>query len=458
MWKSRKQVGIEFMNLSLNQEFTPWKLLKFSAPSIVMMMFMSLYTIIDGMFVSRFVGSNALSSVNIVYPIMNIVVAIATMLATGGNAIISKYLGEGKEKEAKECLTMFVVIGLVISVLILFLTVCFTDQICYFLGSTDELLADCRSYLTILVLFAPACMLQSLFQCYLVTAERPNLGLGLIIVAGVLNMVLDYIFIVYCNMGIGGAALATGLGQSVPAVAGVLFFSLNKKGLHFTRFRIQLRELGRACYNGSSEMVSQLAAAIITFLFNMVMMRLAGANGVAAITIILYGEFLFNAFQLGFSIGIAPIIGFQYGAKNKAALKKIYRTTFIFVIVSSIVMAVAATVLARPIVTIFTQDQTTWELASAGFQIFAINFLFSGFNIASSGFFTALSNGKVSALISFCRTLLFTVIFLLVLPRIFGLNGAWIAIPASELCTLVLSIIMHGKYFIRKGKKNYLLA
>lgn len=445
------------MSMSLNQEFTPLKLLKFAAPSIIMMMFMSLYTIIDGMFVSRFVGSNALSAVNIVYPVINILIAIATMLATGGNAIISKYLGEGKEKRARECLTMFVVIGLIVSVVILIFTLCFLTPICYFLGSTDELLADCRSYLTVLVLFGPACMLQSLFQCYLVTAEKPNLGLGLIIAAGVLNAGLDYVLIVQCHLGVSGAALATGIGQAVPAIAGVIFFFKNKKGLYFTKFQIRLRELGQACYNGSSEMVSQLAAAIITFLFNMVMMRLAGANGVAAITIILYGEFLFNAFQLGFSIGIAPIVGFQYGAQDKVQLKKIYRTTFIFVIVSSVIMTIVAAILAKPIVTIFTHDPGTWKLASTGFQIFAINFLFSGFNIASSGFFTALSNGKVSAVISFCRTLLFTVIFLLVLPQVLGLNGAWIAIPSSELCTLVLSVCMHRKYFLKNGEKNYFL-
>ena len=445
------------MSHSINQDITPLGLLKFAAPSIVMMVFMSLYTIVDGIFVSRFLGSNALSSLNIVYPVINVAIALSTMIGTGGSAIISKYLGEGRKKEAKERLTMFVVITLIVSVIIMLITLIFLDQICYLLGSTDELLPYCKNYLMILAFFAPACMLQSLFQCYLVTAERPTLGLVLIILAGVLNAALDYVLIVHCHLGISGAALATGIGQSVPAVAGLIFFFLNKKGLCFTRFHMQFGDFGRACYNGSSEMVSQLAAAIITFLFNAVMMRLAGANGVAAITIILYGEFLFNSFQLGFAVGIAPIIGFQYGAQNKAQLRRIYKTTFIFVIASSVAITIVAAILAKPIVTIFIKDPGTWELASVGFQIFAINFLFSGFNIASSGFFTALSNGKVSALISFCRTLFFTVVFLIVLPRVWGLNGAWIAIPASELCTLVLSVCMHTKYFIRKGKHNYLL-
>ena len=420
------------MSMSLNQEFTPLKLLRFAAPSIIMMMFMSLYTIIDGMFVSRFVGSNALSATNIVYPVVNIMIAIATMMATGGNAIISKYLGEGKKEKAKERLTMFVVITLIVSGIIMLVTLSFLNRICYMLGATDELLMYCRNYLMILVIFTPACMLQSLFQSYLVTAERPTLGLILIILAGVLNAVLDYVLIVHCHLGIRGAALATGIGQSIPAIAGLIFFFANKKGLCFTRFQVNVRDFWHACYNGSSEMVSQLAAAIITFLF--------------------------NSFHLGFAVGIAPIVGFQYGAQNKAQLKRIYKTTFIFVVVSSVVITVVAALLAKPIVSIFTKDPGTWKLASVGFQIFAINFLFSGVNIASSGFFTALSNGKVSALISFCRTLLFTVIFLLVLPRIWGLNGAWVAIPSSELCTLVLSVCMHVKYFIKKSEKNYILG
>ena len=262
------------MSMSLNQEFTPLKLLRFAAPSIIMMIFMSMYTIIDGMFVSRFVGSNALSATNIVYPVVNIMIAIATMMATGGNAIISKYLGEGKKEKAKERLTMFVVITLIVSGIIMLVTLSFLNRICYMLGATDELLMYCRNYLMILVIFTPACMLQSLFQSYLVTAERPTLGLILIILAGVLNAVLDYVLIVHCHLGIRGAALATGIGQSVPAIAGLIFFFANKKGLCFTRFQVNVRDFWHACYNGSSEMVSQLAAAIITFLFNSVMVWL----------------------------------------------------------------------------------------------------------------------------------------------------------------------------------------
>ncbi len=443
------------MSNSINKHFTPVSLLKFAAPSIIMMILMSLYTITDGIFISRFVGSNALSSLNIVFPVLNIAIAIATMLATGGNAIISKYLGEGRKREANECMTQFVVITVSLSIIISIFTLIFLTPISRFLGASDILLADCRSYLGTTILFAPACMLQGLFQSYLVTAGKPSLGLILTISAGVTNVVLDYVFIVCLNMGIAGAALATGMGQCIPAIAGVCFFIFSKSELRFTRFKFRFKELGQACYNGSSEMVTQLSNAIVTFLFNIVLMRLAGEHGVAAITILLYGQFLFNAFYLGLSIGISPIAGFNYGAKNHKELKNIYKISFIFVAASSVVMAVAAILLSTPIMTVFTDDAETFNLAASGFKLFAISFLFSGLNIMSSGFFTALSNGKISAIISFCRTLVFILLSLILLPEIIGITGAWIAIPVAEFLTLLVTVPMHLQYFIKSGKRNY---
>lgn len=316
------------MSSSLNQRFTPWSLLKFAAPSIVMMVFMSLYTIVDGIFVSRFVGSNALSATNIVYPVLNIAIAFATMLATGGNAIISRYLGEDRPQKANACLTQYVVIALGLGVLISILVQIFATPLSLFLGANDVLLHDCNMYLRTLLAFAPACMLQVLFQSYFVTAGRPTLGLLLSIGSGISNAVLDYLFIVVFQLGVAGAALATGIGQCIPAVVGLIFFFTNKQGLHFTKFSFYKRELLQACYNGSSEMVSQLSMAVVTVLFNIVLMRIAGEHGVAAITILLYGQFLFNSFYLGFSIGVAPIVGFQYGARNKVLLRRVYRISF----------------------------------------------------------------------------------------------------------------------------------
>lgn len=444
------------MSTSINQNFTTRNLLRFALPSIIMMVFMSLYTIVDGIFVSRYVGSNALSSLNIVYPVITIVIAIATMLATGGNAIISRLLGEGKEKEARECLSQFVVLGFIVSIIVMVITFCFLTPICFLLGANQILLLDCQTYLKISILFAPFCMLQILFQSYLVTAGHPNFGLVLTIAAGIANAILDYLLIVVFDMGIAGAALATGIGQMLPAISGIFFFWISKKELHFTFFKIRPKEIAMACYNGSSEMISQLSNALITFLFNIILINLVGEPGVAAITILLYGQFLFNAFNMGFSIGISPIVGFQYGSGNKKQLRKIYKVSMIFVIVASAVITVISIISAAPLVRIFTKDAVTASLAVSGFKIFALNFLFSGINIASSGFFTALSNGKVSAVISFSRTLVFLVVSLLTLPHIWGVYGVWIAVPAAEFMTLFLCIFMHLKYFWRTGKNQYI--
>lgn len=443
------------MSTSINQNFTPKTLLKFAMPSSIMMIFMSCYTIVDGIFVSRFVGSNALSSVNIVYPVAGIVIAVATMLATGGNAIISNYLGQGKPKESREFMSQFIVIGLLLSLLIMVLTLIFLTPICRVLGATDDLLSDCQIYLKILILFSPACMLQTFFQSFFVTAGRPHLGLFLMIGAGILNGVLDYLLIVPMHMGIGGAAIATGLGQSLPAVVGIFFFFSRRTDLYFTPFKFNLKIIGEACYNGSSEMVSQLSNSIVTFLFNIILIRLAGASGVAAITILLYGQFLFNAFYLGFSIGVSPVIGFQYGAGQKEKLRSTYRIIMMFTCISSVMIVILSILCSRPIVSIFTKDPDTFRLASEGFRIFAINFLFSGINIISSGLFTALSNGKISAIISFSRTLLFLVICLFVFPEFLGITGVWIAVPVAEFLTLLLCIRMHRKYFLSKNYAAY---
>lgn len=286
--------------------------------------------------------------------------------------------------------------------------------------------------------------------------DGPTMGLLLMIGAGIVNAVLDYVLIVICDMGVAGAALATGIGQCIPAIAGLVFFMFSQGELRFTGFKLSLRELGHACYNGSSEMVSELSNSVVTVLFNLVLMRLAGEAGVAAISILLYGQFLFNAFYLGFTIGISPIVGFQYGAKDKKKLRSIYKIAFLFVAVSAVILTVIAEVLATWIITVFTHDPATFELAEIGFKIFAINFLFSGLNITSSGFFTALSNGKVSAIISFSRTFIFTVLSLLILPHFLKIYGAWLAVPIAEAVTLLVTVPFHKVYFIGKGEKNYL--
>ena len=443
------------MSASINQNFNTKSLLKFALPSIIMMVFMSSYTIVDGIFISRFVGSNALSAVNIVYPVIGIVVALATMLATGGNAILSNYLGQGKPKKAHAFMTQFVVIGLISSLAITILILLFLTPLCKLLGSTEALLSDCQDYLKILALFSAADFLQILFQSFFVTAGKATLGLTLTIGAGILNGILDYVLIVPLHMGVKGAAIATGMGQLLPAVVGILFFLKPRSDLYFTPFTFHPKVLAEACYNGSSEMVSQLSNSVVTFLFNIILIRLAGASGVAAITILLYGQFLFNAFYMGLSIGVSPVIGFQYGAQQRDRLRNTYNIIMRFTFLSSIVMVILSVLGSGPIVSVFTKDPETFQLASTGFRIFAVNFLFSGINIISSGIFTALSNGRVSAIISFSRTLFFLVICLVSFPYFLGITGVWLAVPAAEVLTLILSSYMHWKYFFKKDNRIY---
>ena len=404
------------MAQSIGQKFTPVTLLKFALPSMVMMVLMSCYTITDGIFISRFLGDNALSAVNIVYPVINIVLAIGVMLATGGSAVVAKKMGEGKDDEAN-----------------------------------DSLLANCKAYLFTVVLFAPACMLQSLFQTFFVTAGKPHIGMTLVISAGIANAVLDYVFLSPLGFGIEGAALATGIGQLIPAVVGLFYFFFVKGDLYFTKFHFHGSVLSAASFNGASEMVTNIANAVITYAFNKIMLRLAGENGVVAITILLYSQFLFNALFLGFSMGVAPVISYNYGAKNTGGLKSVCKICRRFVIVSSIIITICCNLLSEPIVLLFVGGKTaTYDLAVSGFSVFCVTFLFSGYNIFSSALFTALSDGKTSAVISFTRTFVFILLSLLTLPAIWGVTGVWLAIPVAEFVTLFLSI-----FFQRRKRTVY---
>ena len=419
---------------------------------MVMMMFMSCYTIVDGIFISRYLGSEALSAANIVYPVFNLLLAVGIMFATGGSAVVSKKLGEGKKEEAMEDFSFLTAVGVALSVLLMIATLLFHNQISLFLGSSERILDYCNAYLIYLVLFAPACMLQSLYQSFFVTAGKPRLGLVLTVIAGLANAFFDYFFLAVCGMEIEGAAIATGIGQMIPAVVGTVYFFFFKGELHFVPFHFHGATLKQSCFNGSSEMVSNLANAIITYLFNIILMRIAGENGVAAITIILYAQFLFNSLYLGFSIGVAPVIGFQYGAKNRDQLKSLYKICNCFVIASSVVIAFFSWLLSDGIASIFVPDRgETYVMASEGLRIFALSFLFSGFNIFGSAFFTGLNNGKISAIISTLRTLVIQTLALLILPIFFGLNGIWRAITAAELLTLIVT----GSFLLQEKKKYH---
>lgn len=436
------------MSNSISKDFKFLSLLGFAFPTMVMMIFMSLYSIVDGIFIARMVGSMALSATNIIYPAANILMAVGIMLATGGSAVIGTQLGEGREKDANRSFSLIVMVGVAAGFVGMILGNLFLEPLCRLLGATDMLIGYSSDYLRIILLFAPMCMLQMLFQSFFVTAGQPFLGLLLTVSGGVANMVLDYVFMGPLQMGVAGAALATGIGQTIPSLAGLIFFLVHKKGLHFSRPVMNWKILGASCFNGSSEMVTNLSTAVVTFLFNIIMLRLAGEIGVAAITVVLYGQFLFNALYLGFSIGVAPVFSFNYGLRNEQRLRRLYRICTRFVAVSAVVITAAALIGAPLIAQVFMKKGAEgYDLTLRGCYLFAFNYLFAGSNILSSGIFTALSDGKTSALISFLRTFVFIVAAVLILPVFMGTDGVWLSIPVAELLTLAVSVPLLRRFF-----------
>ncbi|MEG1633203.1 MAG: MATE family efflux transporter [Oscillospiraceae bacterium] len=442
------------MNSPLDKQYTFPTLILFSLPNIIMMIFLSLYTIVDGIFVSRFVGTTALSAVNMVYPLVCIEMAVGIMLATGGSAVIAKKLGERRDDEARGDFSLLVLISALVGVVMAVLGLLFLDEIVLALGSSEDQFELCRSYGGIILAFSPCFFLQTAFQTFFVTAGRPVLGLFTTVAAGIANIVLDYLFIAVFDMGIAGAALATGIGYCIPAVAGLLFFALARKNsLHFVRPSADGKMLLAACANGSSEMVTNLANAVTTFLFNIVFMRFYGEDGVAAITIVLYFQFVFTAIHFGYAMGIAPIVSYKYGAGDVPQLKKVFNCSLVFLSVASVASFALSLLVLEPALTIFTDPAANvFALTMEGFPIFAVGFLFMGVSIFASALFTAFSDGKVSAIISFARTFVFLVGAVLLLPLILDKSGVWLAVPVAEALGAVVSVA----YLIAKKRKyNY---
>ena len=435
----------------LSQNFTMGSLLRFAFPTIVMMIFMGLYTIGDTIIISRFVNTDALSALNIVTPVINVIVGLGAMLATGGSAIVARKMGEGKAKRASQDFTLIVMAGMILGVAVAIFGSLLIDKIIWGLGASDLLFPYCRKYLFILLLFTPASMMQVLFQNLIVTAGKPNFGMILSISAGAINVLFDYTFVVLMDMGIAGSALGTGIGYMLPTVIGLLFFVRSKGTLRFQKPIMDFKVLWESGSNGFSEMVSQIATAVTTFLFNIMMMKLLGEDGVAAITIIIYTQFLLTTLYIGFSMGVAPIISYNFGSKDYDRLKKIFRMCLFFICAVSILVFAIAMLLGSPLVSVFSAKGTpVFQIARQGFLIFPISFLFCGFNIFASATFTALSNGKVSAIISTLRTFVFISAALLIFPQIFGVVGVWIAVPLAELLTILISL-----FFILKNKRVY---
>lgn len=434
--------------ISLESKITPGFLIRFTLPTVVMMVFNSFYTMVDGGFVSNFAGTNALSAINIVFPIINLVLAVGIMLASGGSAVVATQLGEKKAEKARKSFSLIVLVGVLFGIIFAVIGMVFTKEIVIALGADEAVYQYGYDYAFYMSMFAPFAILQILFQFFFVTAGKPHLGLICTIVGGVSNIVFDYILIVPLDMGIKGAAIATGIGFIIPAVTGMIYFSLGRKReLRFARPGFDLQVILKTCTNGSSEMVSNLSVAITTYLFNYMMMKYLGADGVAAITIVLYAQYLFTAVFLGYTSGIAPLFSYNYGAKNKARLQKLFRMSNISVAVCSVAACALSILLANVVVQIFAKQGTVvYDLAIHGMYLFAPGFLFMGFNIFASGLFTSLSNGKISAILSFLRTFAFIVAAIAFLPMVLQVDGIWLSIPAAEFLAVLVAVWFMVRY------------
>ena len=429
------------MTVSLSDHFSYQKLLRFVAPSILMMIVTSIYSIVDGFFVSNFVGKNPFAALNLIFPVIMALAAFGFMIGTGGSALIAKTLGEGKKDEANGIFSMLIVVLAVGGAILSGTCILLLRPISYAVGATELTIDDCMLYGRVLLISLPFFMLQNSFQSFLATAEKPHFGLRVTVFAGLTNMVLDFLLVYVFPFGLLGAALATAFSQIVGALIPLVYFLRpNDSPLRLTRPRLDLRALGKACYNGSSEMVSNLSTSLVGVLYNIQLMAIAQENGVSAYGVIMYVSFIFMAFFFGYSIAVTPVVGYHYGAQNHAELKSLLKKSLTITLISSLVMTVSSIALASPIARIFVgYDAELCEMTVNALRLYALSFLVCGFNIFGSAFFTGLNNGTASALISFLRTLVLQVAAVLLLPRVLGIDGIWLAITAAEALTLLVT-------------------
>ena len=442
------------MKIQLSEHFTYNKLLRFVFPSIVMMVFTSIYSVVDGLFVSNFVGKTALASINLILPFLMGLSALGFMIGTGGSAIVAKTLGEGDPKRANSYFSMLVYVTAIGGIILALLGMLLVPSVVSFLGAEGELLSNCILYGRISFISMPAFMLQNVFQSFFVTAEKPKLGLAVIITAGVTNMILDLLFVGILGFGLAGAAVATVCGEMIGGLFPIFYFSRkNSSLLRLGKTQFNGRILMQTCVNGSSELMTNLSSSIVNSLYNIQLMKFAGENGVAAYAAIMYVNFIFIAIFLGYSIGSAPIISYHYGAGNDGELKNLYKKSLQLVGSWGILLFVLAQLLATPLAKLFVgYDSTLLAMTQTGFRIYSLVYIINGFNIFGSSFFTALSNGVVSAVISFLRTLVFQIGAVLILPIVFGgINGIWSSVTVAELLTLCITIT----FFVRQRRKYH---
>lgn len=441
------------MNIHLSEHFTYRKLLRFTIPSMGMMIFSSIYSVVDGIFVSNFVGKTPFAAVNLIMPFLMILGTMGFMIGTGGSALVSKLMGEGHNQKANALFSMLVYLSFAFGILLALLGAVFMRPIAAWLGAEGAMLEDCVSYGRIMMLGLPLMILQNEFQSFCITAERPNLGLAITVAAGVTNIVLDALFVAVLPFGLEGAAAATVISQFVGGLIPVIyFFRPNQSVLRLTRPCFDGKALIQTCANGSSELVSNLSLSLVSMLYNFQLMEFAGEDGVAAYGVIMYVNYIFVGIFLGYSFGSAPVVSYHYGAENYGELQNLRRKSLRLILVMSLALTLLAELLAKPLAGIFVSyDQTLLDMTVRGFMIYSIAFLFMGFNMFASSFFTALNDGFISALISFTRAFLFQIGAVLLLPALWGLDGVWLAVVAAELLALAVSVFC----LVAKRKKYH---
>lgn len=419
------------------------------------MIFTSIYGVVDGLFVSNFAGKTAFASINLVMPFVMILGGIGFMIGTGGTALVSKVLGEGKKEKANKIFTMMIIFTLLLGTLLSVIGVVSMPWVADFLGATEEMMADCILYGRIVTGFTVAFMLQNVFQSFLIAAEKPKLGLLATVLAGVTNMALDAIFIIVFKWGVAGAAIATGLSQCVGGIFPLIYFSRdNSSLLRLTKTKLEIKPILNACGNGSSELMSNISLSVVSMIYNFQLMKYVGEDGVSAYGVLMYVQFIFVAIYIGYAIGCAPITGYHFGAQNHGELKNMLRKSAFLSAISGVVLTILAIVLSSPLAKLFVgYDEELYELTRHAFNLFAYSFLLAGFNIFTSSFFTALNNGAVSAAISFMRTLIFQTSSVLILPIFLGVDGIWWAITVAEVFAFILSLIF---LFAKREKYHYM--
>lgn len=440
------------MHIQLSEHFTYKKLARFTIPSIGMMIFTSIYSIVDGLFVSNFVGKTPFAAINLIMPYLMILGAFGFMIGTGGNALVSRIMGEGNRQKANEVFSLLVWVSFAISLVMTVVGIIFMRPIAMMLGAEGEMLEYCVTYGNIMQVTLGAFIWQCEFQSFCVAAEKPRLGLVITVAAGLTNIALDALFVAVFRWGLVGAAAASAISQLIGGIIPVVYFMLpNSSALRLVKPKWDGRALLKTCTNGSSEMVSNLSLSLVNMLYNFQLMSFAGENGVAAYGVIMYVNFIFVGIILGYSFGVAPVIGFHYGAANHDELKSLRRKSLRIMGVGGVVLTAIAMLLSAPLARLFVgYDAVLMDMTRHGFRVYAAAFLFMGLNMFGSSFFTALNDGLVSAILSFVRAFFLQVVCILLLPTLLELDGIWLSIVVAELCSLGLTT-----FFLAAKQKKY---